>query len=95
MLDGRYESEQTLPNHKMLNGRWIDKKSTIITTTCCHALDKFSNTQDDILNYDNLSLSLSPLIGMNGRIEKHLSSTTNLEQQQQVCFCPFLKAYLD
>jgi hypothetical protein len=36
--------EQTLHNYKILDGRWwIDKKSTIITTTC-HALDKFPMT---------------------------------------------------
>jgi hypothetical protein len=34
-------------------------------------------TQGDILNYDHLSLSPPPPIGMNDGIEKHLSSTTN------------------
>ncbi len=34
---------------------------------------------NDILNYDHLS----PPIGMNDGVEKHLSSTTNLEQQQE------------
>lgn len=34
---------------------------------------------NDILNYDHLS----PPIRMNDGIEKHLSSTTNLEQQQE------------
>ncbi len=97
------QSEQTLPNYKMLDGRWwIDKRSTIVTTTCHHALDKFPNTGWHFKLWSSLPLPPPPNWDEWWNWEtfvfnykQNLEQTTRRKENTSVCFCPFLKAYLD